>query len=322
MKVLVLGDVIVDRYTYGKALGLSAETPTVVARWEREETFVGGAGLVARNLVRLGANVTLIYVNGPAGPNFFNVARAFDDSSDPIVGLEKMRLDDRFVMLPGFNVVQKRRYFVDGCKLLQFDVLNEGEHDAASESVLIDHDLSAGSLGGYDAVLACDNRHGFFDEPVARALVERCSDAGVSLYVDSQVSQKRSNHEWYAGCRAMFMNERELLSVAEQRGLLFSSERPVFDVADALARELRCGIVLKMGKDGAAICGDVKFPRWREKDRRVAGRTVKVVDTCGAGDAFAAAFVFSQGDLDFANRWAALSTTYSGTRVPEWRDLE
>ena len=57
-RVLVVGDVILDTYVYGKKLGVSAETPTVVAEYDRTETFVGGAALVARHLLRLGAEVS------------------------------------------------------------------------------------------------------------------------------------------------------------------------------------------------------------------------------------------------------------------------
>ncbi|MGB7171120.1 MAG: hypothetical protein WBD32_19095, partial [Acidobacteriaceae bacterium] len=56
-RVLLIGDTILDIYTYGTALGLSAETPTIVARRREVKHSLGGAALVARNLLELGASV-------------------------------------------------------------------------------------------------------------------------------------------------------------------------------------------------------------------------------------------------------------------------
>jgi len=50
-RVLLLGDTILDIYTYGTAMGLSAETPTIVARRKEVKHSLGGAALVCRNLL-------------------------------------------------------------------------------------------------------------------------------------------------------------------------------------------------------------------------------------------------------------------------------
>ena len=56
MKVLVIGDLIEDVFHYGTALGLSAETPTIVMRREKTVQSKGGAGLVVRHLTELGVD--------------------------------------------------------------------------------------------------------------------------------------------------------------------------------------------------------------------------------------------------------------------------
>jgi len=65
MKVLVIGDIIIDRYIYGTSTRLSPEAPVPVVKYLREVETVGGAGLVYENLKSLGVNVTLLETDQP-----------------------------------------------------------------------------------------------------------------------------------------------------------------------------------------------------------------------------------------------------------------
>ena len=63
-RLLVLGDVILDRYVWGSTDRISQEAPVPVVRVERESIMLGGAGNVARNLASLGAGVDMVGVTG------------------------------------------------------------------------------------------------------------------------------------------------------------------------------------------------------------------------------------------------------------------
>src|SRR5947207_587779 len=63
-KVLLVGDVMLDRYVYGQANRLSPEAPVAILNAERTEDRLGGAGTVLRNLAELGADTTFISVVG------------------------------------------------------------------------------------------------------------------------------------------------------------------------------------------------------------------------------------------------------------------
>ena len=65
MKVLVLGDIIIDKYIYGTSTRLSPEAPVPVVTYKREVETLGGAGLVYENLKSLGVDVTLFKTNQP-----------------------------------------------------------------------------------------------------------------------------------------------------------------------------------------------------------------------------------------------------------------
>ncbi len=65
MKVLVLGDIIIDKYIYGTSTRISPEAPVPVVTYKREVETLGGAGLVYENLKSLGVDVTLFETNQP-----------------------------------------------------------------------------------------------------------------------------------------------------------------------------------------------------------------------------------------------------------------
>jgi len=305
-RVLVIGDVIIDEYNYGKPLGLSAETPTIVANLQKQETFIGGAGLVVRHLLRLGAQVDLITVIGSNEKSLFSL---ICDSSDPFAGDVGDFLDsdeaERFFCEP-IRVVQwqttrKIRNFVGGYKILQYDVRNTVQLDDAVRKRLIIqfHEL----LSSAKKVVICDNRHGVIDELLAKYIVQECKKANVPVFIDSQCSQHSSNYEWYRGADVFFMNEHELeLQVRALVGLADTT---------SVTRWLQAERILC--KEGPA--GATEF--WTTGARNsVPGEKVATVDTCGAGDAFLAAYVVTDS-LQLANHWAALSTTYLGTIVPK-----
>ena len=66
MKVLVIGDVIIDKYIYGTSERLSPEAPVPVVKYQREVETLGGAGLVYENLKSLGVDVTLFETKQPS----------------------------------------------------------------------------------------------------------------------------------------------------------------------------------------------------------------------------------------------------------------
>jgi D-beta-D-heptose 7-phosphate kinase/D-beta-D-heptose 1-phosphate adenosyltransferase len=305
-RVLLIGDIIIDEYTYGSKLGVSAETPTLVAEFKKKETFVGGAGLVARNLLRLGCEVVLIN----PGPPVIDTMRS---SSDPptIDELGKMiHLSPRFL---GWRHTEKHRYFVDSYKLLQYDVLNYAQLvDSTFYPMMsmINDQLKDGKIG---AVIVSDNRHGCLNYGMARRIVEGCSNVRIPLYVDSQVSQSESNHHWYFGAQNFVINSHERNEILRNIG--GSVESDFYDeyVGMQIAEHLGCEkVYVKMGARGSVSFGKEKGSMEISSPPPMSG----VIDVCGAGDAYLAALVTSKGNQVFANRWAGLSVQLPGTRVP------
>lgn len=317
MKFLVVGDVIYDEYVDCRPLGLSAETPTLVVSEERVSRFVGGAGLVARHLLRLGGSVSFLagsvssvdlslsHLTSLArellrsGTTEIEIERFFDYS---FVRAKKRTFDN--CMKP----VVKRRYFAGKHKLFQVDRLNDvaWEPECGEEFV----SLFSALADDVDAVVVCDNRHGALGEGVGRAIVEEARAKGKELLIDSQASQKESNVFDYAGTGFFFMNEREVDDVARSvRGQGLGRE------LSFVRSNLRGGtVVAKLGERGAACFDPEEGFFFVPTEKRDA------VDTCGAGDAFLAAFASASGSIRdrivAANEWAGKTVETVGTTVP------
>lgn len=306
MNVLVIGDVIIDRYTHGTRRGISAETPTIVANYQRQDVFVGGAGLVVRNLLRLGDQVTLLTVGQGSG-----LTVMFRGSTDPISDGEWKKFFLCDVPVPGWSTTDKHRYFVEQYKLLQYDQVNRGTWTPFAEDSFV-RDMRK-LVEGRDAVVICDNRHGVMTPHIAKQVILECKKRKVKVYVDSQISQSESNHEWYKGADFVFLNEYETDCVAKK------AKKKEKSLLGTVSKFLRSHIVYKRGERGAIV---VPLVDGLGKTIVSEGFKVDAVDTCGAGDALMAAFVHYDRDLEAANRWAALSTTYKGTIVPKLEDLK
>ena len=64
VKIHLIGDIIIDKYNYCNILGQTTKTPTFSIKKNLEKTFIGGAGVVAKHIKNLGANVVISSIIG------------------------------------------------------------------------------------------------------------------------------------------------------------------------------------------------------------------------------------------------------------------
>ncbi|MBI2374934.1 MAG: adenylyltransferase/cytidyltransferase family protein [Deltaproteobacteria bacterium] len=176
-KVLVLGDAILDRYVHCEALGIAAESPILSVAPIREETYVGAAGLIARQLAALGAEATLLTVMGDDDPG--RIFRTQLDAGH--VTLLEGRVDRR----PTFV---KMRYLVDEKKVFKVD---HGRYTPLSTAAttellaIVDRELAR-----FDGLVITDFGYGLFGPGFVAELPKICERHGRPYYVDvSQTGQ-------------------------------------------------------------------------------------------------------------------------------------
>lgn len=300
-RVLLLGDTILDIYTYGSAMGLSAETPTIVARRKEVKHSLGGAALVCRNLLELGAAVDFITLVGG------------DEEAAYVRAFQAPKLVLRAVTDAARPTTVKHRFWVDGYKLFQLDQRDDreiGSEIAGQVLAQVDE-----ALPHSDIVVVSDYRHGLLSAEVVAALLAKVHAAGKLVYVDSQVSQTSANHTQYQGGCVMVLNLKEARSIDPA----FKPEL----YAEAFAELNRLlgtdRIVVKLGEEGAMFQDGARVTHAQ-------ANKVAVVDTTGAGDAFLSAFCLAgvgepESALRLANAWAGLSVQIHGTEPPRKADL-
>src|ERR1700736_4818427 len=109
--VLVIGDVMLDRYTYGEVTRISLEAPVPILTIEREVALPGGAGNVVRNLTALGAATAFISVVGD------------DQAGSDLTGLigGQLNVEPWLLGQGGRTTTLKTRYLAQGRPLLRAD---------------------------------------------------------------------------------------------------------------------------------------------------------------------------------------------------------
>src|SRR5262249_22535027 len=111
-KVFVLGDVMLDKYVYGRVERVSPEAPIPVLHHQSEQAMLGGAANVARNIMALGGEALLAGALGD------------DEAGDLISGplLAEARIEGRFVRAAGRPTTTKVRYVSGGQQIMRLDI--------------------------------------------------------------------------------------------------------------------------------------------------------------------------------------------------------
>ena len=261
----VVGDTIVDSYTYCSMIGGMTKTPTMSVRFEKKVDYVGGAGVVAKHLRAAGAGVTFSTVLGNDAYRSFVI----DDLST--AGVHCMPIIDE--TRPTTN---KNAIVAEGYRMLKVDTL-----DNRSISSKLVEQLKQQITGTKTQVVAfCDFRHGIFNRDTIPHLISAIPE-GVFRVADSQVASRWGNILEFQGFDLITPNEREA------RFALGDQDTVVRPLALELYQRSNCGtLILKCGERGIITY------RSRSPDYHaffnIETFADRVVDAVGAGDALLA----------------------------------
>jgi D-beta-D-heptose 7-phosphate kinase/D-beta-D-heptose 1-phosphate adenosyltransferase len=264
-RVLVLGDVMLDRFVYGSVERTSPEAPVPVMALERTADMPGGAANVARNAVALGAQVVLIGVVGADEP-----ARELREHLGRAAGLQIHLIVDS-----ARPTTTKTRYIADRQQILRTDVeLAAPLAEPVAETLLAQFDAA---LADADIVILSDYGKGALSDAVTARAIAAATAAGKRVLVDP----KSRSFAKYRGATVLTPNKHELQSAS---GHECSTDAQVVAAArDILARGICSIVVATRGKEGMSI---VPSDGEALHIRTVAS---EVYDVTGAGDTAMAA---------------------------------
>jgi rfaE bifunctional protein kinase chain/domain len=264
-KVHVVGDTIVDSYTYCTLIGGNTKTPTMSLRFDHQVDFVGGAGVVAKHMKGAGADVRFTTVLG-------------DDALKDLVlkDLQDYGVKCDAVVDRTRPTTQKNLFTTQGYRMLKVDKL---DNRPISDKILAQFTTSvAGSKA--DAVVFSDFRHGVFNRTTIPPLIAALP-RGPLRVADSQVASRWGNILDFHGFDLITPNEREV------RFALGDQDSTIRPLANELYRRANCKyLLLKMGERGLITYRDPSGdPRSFFTVDSFADR---VTDAVGAGDALLA----------------------------------
>jgi D-beta-D-heptose 7-phosphate kinase / D-beta-D-heptose 1-phosphate adenosyltransferase len=301
--VLVVGDVMLDRYVYGLIERISPEAPVPILAIDREVAMPGGAGNVVRNLTALGAAVAFISVV------------VDDQAGSDLTGLigGQPNVEPWLLVQGGRITTLKTRYLSAGQQLLRADreETSPVQPRLAERLVRIARDAMAAT----SLTVLSDYRKGLLTGEVPAQLIAAARESGRPVIVDP----KGPDFSRYAGADIIMPNRADL---AEATGMRVDSEAAIVAAATALRqRHGFSAVVVTRGNDGMTLLDDTGA-------RHFPAEAAEVYDVAGAGDtavATLAAGLAARLDLSVAVRLANIAAGVVvgkvGTAVAREADL-
>ena len=253
-KVLVVGDVMLDRYWYGNVERISPEAPVPVVSVTQAEERPGGAANVAQNVRTLGAACTLFSISGD-DREADNLEQLLGES-----GIECRLHRDKLL-----NTTVKLRVISRHQQLLRIDFDCPVSKDAHVQ--LLDRYLR--HIPEYDAVIISDYGKGGLGH--IREMIEAARAAGRPVVVDP----KGDDYSGYRGANLITPNRKEFEQVAGR----FRDNAELERKASTMARELDLGgVLVTRGEEGMSLV------KQDGKALHLPARAREVFDVTGAGD--------------------------------------
>ncbi len=296
-RILVVGDVMLDRYWHGEVARISPEAPVPVVHIQREENRLGGAANVALNIRTLGARVTLLSMVGQD-----DAARSLRQLLD-VQGIDAELGED-----PGMETIVKLRVIGRSQQMLRIDFEKEPDHEVLAGML----ERFAALLAQHDAVLFSDyGKGGLAHIP---RMIRLAREAGKPVLIDP----KGSDWARYSGASVITPNRAELAQVMGS----WSNEAQLHEKAQALRRKLGLqALLVTRSEEGMTLFE-------AERVSSVPANAREVADVTGAGDTVIAtlALMVACGldlpqAMDWANRAGGLVVAKFGTASLTYEEL-
>ncbi len=300
LKVLLVGDGIIDEYHYCDTLGKSAKNPIIVNKYLTHEVFAGGVFAIANHLSSLCDNIQLVTLLGR------------QDSREKFVSTNlRKNIKTKYFYREDAPTIVKKRYVSNHSnqKLFEVNYINDDYIQGEKEEEVIDY-LKA-ECAKYDIVLISDFGHGFISEKVIKTV----RTYSRKFAVNTQTNAANAGYNLITRYRKPYfvcLDESELRLAAQEK------HKNIEEIAAKMRALIEAQhLIVTLGRKGSF---GVDF---KGRINRTPIFSTKVVDTIGAGDAFFAytAPCFAMGmPLDLAsfigNAVGALAVQIIGNKKP------
>lgn len=265
LKVLVVGDAIIDEYQFVSPLGQSGKGLHMVARCLDKEIFLGGSLIVANHIAQFAKEVTLLTALGKECP-YLNFVRHNLESN----------VKQEFVLQEETSTLAKKRYVLkDGKTLSKLFETYQGQEDPLTPNqtdFIIDRLRFKASK--YDLVLVCDFGNGFTNPRIIDAI----SDVPAFLALNTQINSGNRGYNVVTNYRRadyISLNEPELrLSAHDRTSALEGISADICQIMDCKTLSVTQGVkgAFCYSRDGSSI--------------QIPAFATTSIDRIGAGDSY------------------------------------
>ncbi len=287
--ILVIGDVMLDKFMWGKADRISPEAPVPIISVDKISHSPGGAGNVALNLSKLSANAHLLAIVGDD-----NESNLLEDN------LVNNGVKVKFIKDAKKSTTTKTRIIAHGQQVVRTDY--ENNNDITSDQIKNIKDALYEFSTEIDAIIIEDYNKGLLVKDCIETILDIAAINNLPVYVDP----KRDNFFVYNKIRLFKPNMFEFESMFNFDKQNKSLEELGKELREKINAEI---LMITRGAEGVTIFTDDNVQTFGTKAR-------KVHDVSGAGDTAISAFVLS--DLSGANiEESAIISNYAAGRVCE-----
>jgi rfaE bifunctional protein kinase chain/domain len=261
VRIAVVGDLMLDRYTFGSVSRISPEAPVPVLEIDNEQARLGGAANVGHNILGLGATPLMLGVVGDDTSGLI-LKGIFTDLGFPLDGIITDATRPTTV---------KTRVIAGSQQMLRLD--HEVKRDISRET----EDRLIGTLeshiGNIDGIILEDYNKGV----VTRSVIHRVIELGKKHRVPVLVDPKMQNFFEYQQCTVFKPNRKE---VEDALGVRLSSDEDTSAAGSRLLEMLKAdNVLLTLGEKGMML-----FERSEDEPFTIPTRAREVADVSGAGD--------------------------------------
>ena len=268
IRLVVIGDLIIDEYIDCESVGLSQEDPSVIFRPFKSKRFVGGAGIVSMHASSIGADTTYIGVAG----------------ADAEMQLAKSQLEDAGVAVHLFTdksrqTILKQRFKSSGKTQFRLNRFDDATITRDTRQEILETVES--SLKGADVLIFSDFNYGFLDSEIVANIINLARMAGVFIAADCQISSQIANYLKYHGVDLVTPTEHEV------RVTLRNNHDGLAAIANTFQESLKSKyLMLTLGADGVLLQEQIEHEHGNFMADILPALNPNPRDVAGAGDSF------------------------------------
>ena len=289
VSILVVGDLMLDRYLIGNCERISPEAPVQVVDVHESRSLLGGAGNVVRNVLALGARAHLVSDIGEdvAGDEVEQLLRDCGAGAAGVVRDRRRR------------TTEKTRLFAINQQIVRYDREVRSTLADPVEDALIDHIRDPGAV---DAVVISDYGKGVVSERLCREAIAWARSRGIPVLCDP----KGRKYAKYAGATVLTPNRKE---ASDATGIVIADRDSLHAAGTQLRESLGLDhCLITLSEDGMALFSADGVHRYTARAR-------EVYDVTGAGDTAMAALAVGLATGRSASEACRIANVAAGIKV-------